>query len=74
MPDIPTPGQICYEAFQCDCGCWRDLDAFVQQRWETAAQAALVHFLRTSPLFEGLAYLRQFTVTRDEARGLQEEP
>ena len=41
MPNTPTPGQVAYEAYQCDCGCWQDLEPEAQQRWESVAQAVL---------------------------------
>lgn len=39
MTERPTPGQICDATYHCACGCWRDLDAEAQARWEAAAQA-----------------------------------
>jgi len=39
VSDARTPGQIAYEAYHCECGCWRDLEGVEQQRWEAAAQA-----------------------------------
>jgi hypothetical protein len=39
MTTTPSLGQVAYEAYRCDCGCWRDLDDEERQRWEAAAQA-----------------------------------
>lgn len=80
MSDAPTPGQINYETYQCDCGCWRDLEDVVQQRWEAAAQAVLALAQEEEgpdpdrATLRTMAWSRALALLVDQIRQLPHEP
>lgn len=71
MPDHPTPGQVCYEAYQAAYACfiwtlpWHQLQPHFRRVWEAAAQA--VRDLERRALVDGFAQATQERHDREDA-------